>query len=153
MHLKMSSGKWRPFCLGLNVSTLLALSSHSADYKVKHVFFLITQVVMILIIFWWSNGIIQNSLHNANTPVKFPKNQSKIVDQREQKLPSNPLAWPPKSFQQHWNISRSCHLMTFPSMAALEVVKISGTASDDNFVKNGISISWNTLYHTCGESK
>ena len=26
MHLKMSSGKWRPFCLGLNVLTILWLS-------------------------------------------------------------------------------------------------------------------------------
>ena len=26
MHLKMSSGKWRPFCLGLNVLTLVALN-------------------------------------------------------------------------------------------------------------------------------
>ena len=28
MHLKMSSGKWRPFCLGLNVLTHLFLVSH-----------------------------------------------------------------------------------------------------------------------------
>ena len=27
MHLKMSSGKWRPFCLGLNV--LIAVERHS----------------------------------------------------------------------------------------------------------------------------
>ena len=27
MHLKMSSGKWRPFCLGLNVLTLFGAQS------------------------------------------------------------------------------------------------------------------------------
>ena len=26
MHLKMSSAKWRPFCLGLNVLTLMVLN-------------------------------------------------------------------------------------------------------------------------------
>ena len=30
MHMKMSSGKWRPFCLRLNVITT---SKHNADYE------------------------------------------------------------------------------------------------------------------------
>ena len=29
IHLKMSSGKWQPFCLGLNVLTLLGLLRHT----------------------------------------------------------------------------------------------------------------------------
>ena len=27
MHLKMASGKWRPFCLGLNVLDLVSIDS------------------------------------------------------------------------------------------------------------------------------
>ena len=34
MHLKMSSGKWRPFCLGLNVLTHLALDDVAVILKV-----------------------------------------------------------------------------------------------------------------------
>ena len=32
MHLKMSSAKWRPFCLGLNVLTLLAWITEGVQY-------------------------------------------------------------------------------------------------------------------------
>ena len=33
MHLKMSSGKWRPFCLGLNVLKPILLST----YRIRNV--------------------------------------------------------------------------------------------------------------------
>ena len=33
MHLKMSSGKWRPFCLGLNVLTGLLRDNHKRDMR------------------------------------------------------------------------------------------------------------------------
>ena len=37
MHLKMSSGKWRPICLGLNMLTLQVLlpCTHSTSYKIS----------------------------------------------------------------------------------------------------------------------
>ena len=35
MHLKMSSGKWRPFCLGLNVLTSLSLATLYKDVSVQ----------------------------------------------------------------------------------------------------------------------
>ena len=34
MHLKMSSGKWRPFCLGLSVLIKSYVSSHIQIYKI-----------------------------------------------------------------------------------------------------------------------
>ena len=37
MHLKMSSGKWRPFCLGLNVLTVLAIISLEFGLKQKEI--------------------------------------------------------------------------------------------------------------------
>ena len=42
MHLKMSSAKWRPFCLGLNVLTHLALNKMTAlsQTKFSNAFFL-----------------------------------------------------------------------------------------------------------------
>ena len=38
MHLKMSSAKWRPFGLGLNVLTLLDLVTHTYVGMVSHIF-------------------------------------------------------------------------------------------------------------------
>ena len=35
MHLRMSSVKWRPFCLGLNVLTYFGLASLYGDIVVK----------------------------------------------------------------------------------------------------------------------
>ena len=37
MHVKMSSGKWRPFCLGLNVLTWFSCSPVTQPYKISTV--------------------------------------------------------------------------------------------------------------------
>ena len=38
MHLKMSSGKWRPFCLGLNVLMMVYLNYHWVYFTTFHRF-------------------------------------------------------------------------------------------------------------------
>ena len=69
MHLKMSSGKWRPSCLSLNVVLqhildwqCKAISTHSAHCKIIHQFFpKINLIFDFQLCFCWSDSHIQDA--------------------------------------------------------------------------------------------
>ena len=48
MHLKMSSGKWRPFCLGLNVFSPTPMENNAYDYISMHVLIILMFIMRTL---------------------------------------------------------------------------------------------------------
>ena len=66
MHLKMSSGKWRPFCLGLNVLKINTLKRHYiCDDE-------ITQTVIILPATWFHDKSNHLMVNNAQYRIRWP---------------------------------------------------------------------------------
>ena len=57
IHLKMSSGKWRPFCLGLNV---LIRHQYRANHAAGPVLFEAYLLMMLSLICAWINGWVNN---------------------------------------------------------------------------------------------
>ena len=78
MHLKMSSGRWRPFCLGLNVLNGLRLPADKSIYHSCRSW-QIAQVhhsQIILSIWNWVMKSIFSSSHELRTKSVFAKEES-----------------------------------------------------------------------------